>query len=139
MTKITKDQTRALRSVASKVFKDNDRYHEWLMDNYGYSSTLELSKADAIQAINLLLKSVGQGIMLKQDDAGKLAIGNWLTPAQRSKIEKLEKELGWQDNPSRLIGFIKRQTRLNKSVRMLSVKEAQKVINGLNQMLEVCA
>lgn len=127
--KITKPQIKALQSIRHKVFTDSDAYHDWLLANYKKKSTLELTTIQAREAISLLLQGTG--------DAGQTDSrprGVWLTRRQYGKIKALEKELGWQDNPKRIRGFIRRQLKLNKTINMLTISEAQKVITGMTRL-----
>lgn len=127
----------ALRTITSKCFKNDDQYHDWLADNYGLASTKDLSEQEGREAITLLLKAFGDGKRLRINDSDEAEVGNWLSEDQEKYIKRLEKELGWKDNKSRLLGFIKRQTGLNKSARMLSVRDAQKVITGMLRLLKI--
>ena len=57
---------------------------------------------------------------------------NRISHAQASEIARLERELGWTENPARLEGFLLRQTGgRSKVLKDLSRAEAQKVLNGL--------
>jgi len=55
--------------------------------------------------------------------------GYLMTDKQYYKIKHLEAELGWLDNPKRLIGFSKRTT--GKHWKDLAVKEAHALISGM--------
>lgn len=57
-----------------------------------------------------------------------------LTQAQAGYIAQLEDELGWTDDPKRLVGFIERQIGVNKTPSMLRNREASDVITGLERM-----
>jgi len=57
---------------------------------------------------------------------------NRISHRQRSEISRLERDLGWYENPARLEGFLLRQTGgRTKNVAELTRIEAQKVLNGL--------
>ena len=61
--------------------------------------------------------------------------GIFLTQPQADEVARLEYDLGWQSNPDRLAGFIKRQ--LSKrvvSVSALKNREASSVITGLRKL-----
>lgn len=66
--------------------------------------------------------------------AGQRGEAGHLTQAQADEIARLEYELGWQDNPDRLAGFIERQTGQKKTVPMLRNRDASKVIMGLRKI-----
>ena len=58
-----------------------------------------------------------------------------ITNKQKWKINCLVEELGWQDNPKRLEGFIFKETGIKK-IQWLSKRNATKVIMGLEKYLE---
>lgn len=58
-----------------------------------------------------------------------------ITSKQKWKINHLVKELGWQDNPKRLEGFIFKETGIKK-IQWLSKTNATKVITGLERYLK---
>jgi hypothetical protein len=51
------------------------------------------------------------------------------------KIRELEKELNWEDNPKRLIAFIKKYYKVEK-LEWLTSKDAWRLIESLKKMLE---
>jgi len=131
--KITKSQVRALRTAASKVFPNDELYHDWLMNNFKVESTLELSNTQARRAIDLLAKETGfkskrnyYGSGIKGQKAGPL------TENQAKKIGALERLLGWERKQT--LGFIRRQTGKLCDVQMLRNYEAQKVIVGMQRI-----
>lgn len=67
----------------------------------------------------------------KRTDEG----GNPQTAAQRRKIYKLTGELGWNDTPARLDGFILKMFKVSR-VEWLSVAQCYKLIEALKKMLE---
>jgi len=57
---------------------------------------------------------------------------NRISHGQVSEISRLEKDMGWVENPARLEGFLLRQTGgRTKVLSDLTRIEAQKVLNGL--------
>jgi len=58
-----------------------------------------------------------------------------ITESQKWKINYLVKQLGWQDNPKRLEGFIFKQTGIKK-IQWLTKANATKVITGLEEYLK---
>lgn len=67
----------------------------------------------------------------KRTDEG----GNPQTVAQRRKIYKLTEELGWNDTPARLNGFILKMFRVSR-IEWLTVSQCYKLIEALKKMLE---
>lgn len=125
-----------LRTAASKAFGDDDKYHDWLSDNYGVRSTLDLHNGQAIEALKLLSKITGfKGGQRYYTGQGKSGKQQHLTQGQASKIAVLEKILNWQSQNHRLRGFIKRQTGKLTTVEMLMNWEASKVIVGMQRII----
>lgn len=60
--------------------------------------------------------------------------GSEFTEKQRRKIYALCDALGWNDDPRRLEGFVKRITRVDR-VEWLTIEQCNKVIEGLKAML----
>lgn len=75
--------------------------------------------------------SVSGGTHTKRTDVG----GNSRTVQLRRKIYKLTEELGWNDNPQRIQGFVKRMTGVDR-LEWLNETQCTKVIEGLKKILE---
>lgn len=73
---------------------------------------------------------VNRDVHAKRIDEG----GNAQTEKQRRKIYALCDELGWNDDPRRLEGFVKRITHVDR-VEWLTIEQCNKVIEGLKGML----
>lgn len=131
MGTITTKQIKKLRALASWRFPDDELYHAWLEQQFNVESTKDLSVGQASRAIWLLLPDEQRGKKpgIYPQGSGR---GDHLTPKQARKIGGLAADMGW-DRAS-LVSFIRRQTGLNKSVEMLSVKEAVKVITGMERV-----
>ncbi len=96
-----------------------------------------MSSKQATIAIAALRRAVGYQGRKFHEGAGKRGhVGGPLTQQQAQKIGALERELGWQNHPARLRGFIERQIGTRKAVEWLRNYEAQKVILGLERVLE---
>lgn len=67
----------------------------------------------------------------KRTDEG----GNPQTVAQRRKIYKLTGELGWNDTPARLNGFILKMFKVSR-IEWLTVAQCYMLIEALKKMLE---
>jgi len=135
--KIKTKKIRLLRALAAKVFKSDENYHDWLANTFeGKESTLKLTVTELNTAISLLFACVGKKGSQQGSRYQGSGINDSLTQKQANMIAKLEDDLGWQDNPQRLRGFIEHQTGQQKSVEMLRNREASKVINGMIKMRE---
>lgn len=67
----------------------------------------------------------------KRTDEG----GDARTIQQRRKIYALTESLGWNDNPQRVHGFVKRMTGVDR-LEWLNVAQCEKVIEGLKAILK---
>ena len=67
----------------------------------------------------------------KRTDEG----GDVRTVQQRRKIYALTEQLGWNDNPQRIQGFVKRMTGVDR-LEWLNVTQCEKVIEGLKAILK---
>ena len=67
----------------------------------------------------------------KRTDEG----GDARTVQQRRKIYALTESLGWNDNPQRIQGFVKRMTGVDR-LEWLNVTQCEKVIEGLKAILK---
>ena len=67
----------------------------------------------------------------KRTDEG----GDARTIQQRRKIYALTESLGWNDNPQRIHGFVKRMTGVDR-LEWLNVAQCEKVIEGLKAILK---
>ena len=73
--------------------------------------------------------SASGGTRTKRTDVG----GDARTIQQRRKIYALTESLGWNDNPQRIQGFVKRMTGVDR-LEWLNVAQCEKVIEGLKAM-----
>ena len=67
----------------------------------------------------------------KRTDEG----GDVRTVQQRRKLYALTEQLGWNDNPQRIQGFVKRMTGVDR-LEWLNVAQCEKVIEGLKAILK---
>ena len=67
----------------------------------------------------------------KRTDEG----GDVRTVQQRRKIYALTEQLGWNNNPQRIQGFVKRITGVDR-LEWLNVAQCEKVIEGLKAILK---
>lgn len=61
--------------------------------------------------------------------------GNLATKRQLWKIQQLEKQLGWHDNPKRLQAFIKKYYKVDR-LEWLTSAQAWRVIESLKKLVE---
>lgn len=74
--------------------------------------------------------SVNSDPRTKRTDTG----GDARTVQQRRKIFALTEELGWNSDPKRIQGFVKRMTGVDR-LEWLNVAQCEKVIEGLKAMV----
>ena len=72
----------------------------------------------------------GAGRSTKRTDEG----GDARTVQQRRKIYALTETLGWNTEPQRIQGFVKRMTGVDR-LEWLNVRQCEKVIEGLKAMI----
>lgn len=72
----------------------------------------------------------GAGRSIKRTDEG----GDARTVQQRRKIYALTETLGWNKDPQRIQGFVKRMTGVDR-LEWLDVSQCKKVIEGLKAMI----
>lgn len=165
-SRITKDQTRKLRTVASKHFGDCDcrrptgsgdgyvcDYHRWLNEEFSVASTLALTFYQAGRAIDLLdgqKTSTPKAPKVAPDEAdnapawrGRYDVPGtpgMVTPAQANAIARLEDALGWTGQPDRLQGMIRRQlgrpSNVHVPVHGLANRQASSLITGLQRLVD---
>ena len=74
--------------------------------------------------------SVSRSVRDKRTDTG----GDIRTTAQRRKIYALCEALGWNDDPRRIQGFVKRVAHVDR-IEWLNMAQCEKVIEGLKAIL----
>ena len=86
---------------------------------------------DVARVLQNMKDGVSQRQKPKRTDVG----GNRQTVAQRQKIYALCGELGWNDDPRRIQGFVKRVTHVDR-LEWLTPAQCEKVIEGLKAILQ---
>lgn len=127
---IQKRTIRRLRAAASKLFPDDEYYYQFIGQQFGVDSTLDLTESQGEEALSIIDRELKAR---KQQDHGSRKPG-MITPNQREYIEGLFKTLGWVEYP-RQIGWFKKITGKQCSINMLTNREASKVITGLERMV----
>lgn len=140
---ISKDQIKALRTAASKLWGQCDcseawtcQYHNWLAENFdGIASTKDLTQTQATLGISFLRKQINyqpkRSTYTGQGKRGRAA--GRITPEQAQKIGALAQQLDWDDSAVR--NFINRQTGQTMAVEWLREYQATKVIIGMQKIL----
>ena len=82
------------------------------------------------RALQNMKDSVNSDPHTKRTDTG----GDARTVQQRRKIFALTEELGWNDDPKRIQGFVKRMMGVDR-LEWLNVAQCEKVIEGLKAMV----
>lgn len=120
---ISQAQMRRIWAMAREQHMDKDMLHDLVANVTGSNSISSLSKKQGVKVIEALSR-IGQSGHDRPDRASKEQI--W-------KIRQYEKELGWDDNPKRLEGFIKRYGSVDKP-EWLTPAKAWRVIEALKKM-----
>ncbi|MDI6711483.1 MAG: regulatory protein GemA [Bacillota bacterium] len=120
---ITTPQMRKIWSLARQLGLDDDLLHAVVDSLTGKSSIRALNKYQA-------------GIVIDELDRRHRAADRpgMASRAQIYKIRQLEKALGWDTNPDRLRGFIKKYGGVD-DLRWLPRAKAWRIIEGLKKIL----
>ena len=111
---------------------DKENLYAVISRETGKDSMAKLTKAELNWVADVLqgMKDrVGGRKPAKRTDEG----GNPATVAQRRKIYALCGELGWNDNPNRIQGFVKRMSGIDR-IEWLNKKQCAVVIEALKKM-----
>ena len=125
--KVTSAQLKAIFALSRKLGMDMEDLHGMAYRISGTDSLRPLSGREAGRRIEELKMRCGQPALKVGGGAG-LA-----TEALLRKIFRLTCELGWNDQPERLRGYIRRMCKAD-DVRFLTPQQASVVIDGLTAM-----
>ena len=106
-----------------------EEVHAIVLRETGKTSIRELSDRELAQVVQVLQEMKDRVGGRKRSVSGRPE-----TLALRNKIHALEQELGWDNDPKRLQGFVKRVTRVDR-LEWLSPKQCSQVIEGLKAMI----
>lgn len=106
-----------------------EEVHTIVLRETGKTSIRELSDRELAQVVQVL-QEMKDGVGGRKRSVS----GRPETLSLRNKIHALEKELGWDNDPKRLQGFVKRVTRVDR-LEWLSPKQCSQVIEGLKAMI----
>lgn len=115
--KINYPQIKKIFALANDAGLDNDKLHELVAAVTGSKSIKALTKHQGVQVIDRLNKILGY----TPDRA---------TKKQMWQINRLAEELGWQDTPNRLRGFLESQQGVSHP-KYLKSRQASDVIEAL--------
>lgn len=87
--------------------------------------------SEVARVLQNMKDGISRGTRAKRTDEG----GDARTVQQRRKIYALTESLGWNDNPQRIQGFVKRMTGVDR-LEWLNVAQCEKVIEGLKAILK---
>ncbi len=116
---------RRLWAVAREYGVDKDMLHSLCIEELQEEHISHLSDRQALYLIDRV-----QG-----KDAIKPSPRGMISERQKKYIKDLEYKLGWNDNPARLAGFIKKYAKTDV-IDWLTVSQAAKVIEGLKALAE---
>ena len=112
----------------------DDDLHALVFRETGKESIRALTQGQ-INEVARVLQNMKDGVSRstrpKRTDEG----GDARTIQQRRKIYALTESLGWNDNPQRIQGFVKRMTGVDR-LEWLNVAQCEKVIEGLKAILK---
>lgn len=128
MANITKMQISKIWTTAKELGWDKDLLYCAVNRISGGDSISELTKHQAIQLIEYLLSQLSQRKATKDTRPGMA------TEKQIRLINKLASDLGWDDDPRRLQGFIKKYSKID-SPKWMTVKMASNIIQALKAMV----
>lgn len=117
---------RLLFGVAREYGIEKDVLTERVYSEFGKSSISELTDRETYMLVDVIK---GKKTHIRK------RIPNRLSPPQHNLILKLASALGWDDNPKRLQGFIKKYAKVD-AVDWLTPQQASRVIEGLKKMVE---
>jgi hypothetical protein len=108
---------------------DNEGLHDVVLRVTGKSSIKLLTQIEIKAVVRdlIFLKEICQR---DQEQPIPFKATREATQSQQYQIKMLEKELGWNNNPARLKGFMKKYSH-KESIKCMAVDEASKLIEAL--------
>ncbi|MDI6913845.1 MAG: regulatory protein GemA [Desulfitobacteriaceae bacterium] len=125
MEKVNKAQIAKIWAMAKENGLDSDLLHEFVANVTGSKSISALTKQQAMKVIDAM----------KSKNKPKAKSENRVSKEQLWKINQLAKELGWDNNPKRLQGYIKKYGGVERS-EWLTPAKAWRIIEGLKKQVE---
>lgn len=126
---------RTLWAIAKspELHMTDEDLHAVVYRETGKESIKKLSQGEintVARVLQNMKDSASGNVRTKRTDTG----GDARTVQQRRKIYALTEALGWNDNPQRIQGFVKRMTGVDR-LEWLTVAQCEKVIEGLKAIL----
>lgn len=126
---------RTLWAIAKspELHLSDEDLHAVVFRETGKESMKKLSQGEintVARVLQNMKDSVGGSARSKRTDEG----GDARTVQQRRKIYALTEALGWNSDPQRIQGFVKRMTGVDR-LEWLNVAQCEKVIEGLKAMV----
>ena len=129
MKKATCQQIRKIYATAKELDIDKDLLHTISINTTGVESIALLTNSQAIKLIDELeYKKTG----IRKESTYR---SNRATDDQIYKIKTLESALGWEENPKRLKGFMKKYSRVDE-IKWLTFEAASNLIEALKKVEE---
>lgn len=126
--KITSAQIKKIYATAKELNLDNELLHTFIFNLIGCEHISALTVYEANQIIDEIeYKKTG---VRKQQYRSNMA-----TDDQIYKIHALERELGWNDNPRRLKGFMRKYCKTDNE-RWLTFDKASNLIEALKKVID---
>lgn len=132
MENMTAAQRRKIFAVARELKLDDDLLHDVVYGLTRKEHISDLTKREAVLVIDDLERRVRRP-QATAGRGGKRTV--MATRKQLWMINKLVKDLGWDDNPKRLQGFIRKYAKVDHP-RWLTLVQAGKIIEGLKALAE---
>ncbi|MTI82725.1 MAG: regulatory protein GemA [Firmicutes bacterium] len=122
MARITKSQMRMIWASARELDLDEDLLRTTIRNVTGSSSISNLTKAQAKNVIDHLQRFKGREPEM-----------NMASNRQKWKIKQLASQLGWDNNPKRLSGFVKKYAGV-ENMEWITADMAWRIIEGLKKI-----
>jgi hypothetical protein len=132
MAGITKEQKALLHVAKAQLGLEDDIYRGILHQEAGVSSSKDLT----LIGFDRVMKRLKQlGFRRKAKPVIKQRRPGMASPEQIWKINDLARQLGWQDNPKRLAGFVKKYANIER-LEWLPHGKAWRIIEALKKLVE---
>lgn len=127
--KASNAQIRKIYGTAKELKIDNELLHTFVFNTTGCKSVAALTKYEAIEVIDRLEQRKSGRKRFFEETPGRASV------KQLGLIKHLERELGWDDNPKRIMGFISKYAKVD-ALHWLTPYQASNIIEGLKKLVE---
>jgi hypothetical protein len=125
--KVTSSQIRKIYATARELGIDNDMLHTYVFNRTGSEHISTLTVAEAYKVIDGL-----ESHRIEKEDK---VIPGRANERQQRYILDLAKKLGWNDEPWRLKGYLRKYAKV-EDVAWLTSRQASNIIEGLKKMIQ---